>query len=667
MEYLEWNYHLARYYFNPDMAGREVIIYADKTTIEDVGQKYNADLKDFIEAVKQGPEGLRKSGPCMKAFHAYQDWRDIRKYPPYIAYLVLFVLAVSTDTNTDFTDKAYYPGLNSLLGLPENVGGPASFAKMHELWDDLEKWSREDKLETIGRFSARIRGPWRHVGLPQSQTLMTRKERRQLPIFFDKYGLDPSSPPGENFLIKALVNSRILNKRTQKFLCDSNSDMEHLRNSLIELVLEDLKQWDGNIPESNNLETKRIRGIAKLCLKYVPLAQIATVTLRLKVNCPFPDEEMQIKEYDGPGVWTCTESRGNWSTEFCLLNSRSLLDASTIDWNKDNLFLEENTGWRIRLPFSNVRVFALGIDEGFSQWLEVNKIETGIEYYIAAHIDVSSSVSNWGRKSSEGFREVQATGLPPNWCLFKVTSVIESHADIELLQLSAICTFGLRSGIKAAQGNTYFYFAPPEVEVEGSVYVPRINGLELEKKDGRAWVIPNDIPIDTKITIELETSGKRMHRYFELTNSALQPNYSNHFRDRFGSFTSQDSKELLICGANIEGEYIKTIPEYPFEIPTYLSSRLRILGRRPGEFVEWPKDYLPTEWQPIWVVAKLRRDKWKAYFVGESLLNDIPENKGRLYQLKKWKRALTGLEVMPPSLESHRELWKIYQKEAKNA
>lgn len=667
MDYLEWNYHLAKYYFNEEMAGREVILFADESTIDDIGQQYDVDLKDFIEAVKHGPEGLRKSGPCMKAFHSYQGWRDKRKYPPYIAYLVLFVLAVGADTDTDYTDKAYYPGLNKLLGLPEDLGGPSSFDKMRKLWDDLEKWSREDKLETIGRFSARIRGPWRHVGLPQSQTLMTKKERRLLPLFFDEYGLDPSSPPGENKLNKALINSQFLHKRTLRLLGDKNKDMEHLRNALIELVIEDLKQWDGNIPETNNPEAKRIRGTAKLCLIYDSFSQTATVTIRLKVNCPFPDEEMQIKEYDGPGVWTSTEAKGNWSKEFRSLAGNSLLDAATLDWNRDKVFLEENTGWRIKLPLSNVRVFSLGKNEGFSQWLETNKIESGIEYYIACHIDVYSSVLNWGRTSSKGFKEVHATGLPLNWCLFKVTSVIESHPDIELLQLSNMCTFGLKGGIKAAQGNTYFNFAPPEIEVEGSEHAPKINGKELEKKDGLKWIIPNNIPVETKIRIELEASGKQMHRYFELTNTALLKNYSFHSRDRFGSFTDQDSKEFHICGANIEGEYIERIPEYPFEIPTYLSSRLQILGKRSGEFVEWPKDYLPTEWQPIWVVAKLGRDKWKAYFVGENSLTDIPDSKGRLYQWKKWKRALTGLGANPPSLESHSELWKLYQREAKNA
>lgn len=663
MDYLEWNYHLAKYYFNQEMAGREVVLFADKSIIEDIGRKYNADLEDFIESIKLGPDGLRKSGLCMKAYHLFQGWRDKRKYPPYIAYLVLFVIAASTDTDTDYSDKAYYPGLNKLLGLPEGSGGPASFEKMRELWDDLEKWSREE-LESIGRFSARILGPWRHVGLPQSQTLMTKKERRLLPLFFDEYGFDPSSIPGESKLKKALADSRILHQRTRKLLRDQNKDTEHLRNALMELVLEDLKLWDGAIPETDNLQIKRIRGVAKLCLKYDPFAQMATITIRLKTNCPFPDEEMQIKEYDGTEVWTCTEARGNWSREFLSLSNNSLLNASTLDWNKDKIFIEENTGWRIKLPFSNVRVFSLGRNEGFSQWLEINKIESRVEYYIACHSDVSSSVTKWGQESAEGFREVKATGLPLNWRLYKVASIIKSHPDIELLQLSTMCNFGLTSGIKATRGNTYFYFAPPEVEVEGSEYAPKVNGLELEKKENGKWTIPSNVPLETRIGVELEVPGKLIHRYFELTKTAIRKDYSVHFRDRFGCFSGQDSKTSFISGTNIKSEYIENIPEYPFEIPTYLSSRLIILGKRPGEFADWPKDFLPTEWQPIWVVAKLRRDKWKAFFVGMDLLNDFPE-KGRLHQWKKWKRTLTGIQVISPSLENHRALWKAYQKEAK--
>jgi len=108
------------------------------------------------------PAGLlRKGGFFTPKYAAKHGRTPIRLI---IAFLVLFVLA--EDIEGDFAPNSYYPKLNKLLGLPQEQNSPPSFYRMSELWADLQKWSREDRHEELGRFVFRIRGEWRHVGLP---------------------------------------------------------------------------------------------------------------------------------------------------------------------------------------------------------------------------------------------------------------------------------------------------------------------------------------------------------------------------------------------------------------------------------------------------------------------------------------------------------------------
>lgn len=52
------------------MAGREVILFADSSTIEAVGAQDNVGLDDFIKSIKEGPDISRhQEGICEKAYH----------------------------------------------------------------------------------------------------------------------------------------------------------------------------------------------------------------------------------------------------------------------------------------------------------------------------------------------------------------------------------------------------------------------------------------------------------------------------------------------------------------------------------------------------------------------------------------------------------------------
>ena len=233
MDYLTWNEIIARHFFTPEKAGKEVLLYVNEPLIARLGVPFHAGLAEFVQAVKQGPVWTTRSGFCQKALQAFEGWRSRGfDFPPYVAYLAFFVLAAGRES--DFAAHAYYPRLRELLGEPGETRAPASFDRMIDLWDDLEKWSREDKHETLGRFEARIRGGWWKVGLPLSQTLISEDERKHLPVLFSRESLDPSDIPSPEVILRILrrSGSTLLERRTFRLLNSDHMDDTVLRSAL---------------------------------------------------------------------------------------------------------------------------------------------------------------------------------------------------------------------------------------------------------------------------------------------------------------------------------------------------------------------------------------------------------------------------------------------------
>jgi hypothetical protein len=188
---------------------------------------------------------------------------------------------------------AYYPRLNLLLGESVDAGRPPLFDRIIDLWRDLESWSREDKREALGCFTARVRGSWRHVGLPFPQTLLAARERNCLPQFFAENDFDPTSPPAVEVLSDTLQNFNLFQARTRKILSEKDGENTYLRNSLLEIVQEELQILDGIVPILENYinhPPQYAHAMLKICIEYEAILQKLKTTVRFKSNYQFPDE-----------------------------------------------------------------------------------------------------------------------------------------------------------------------------------------------------------------------------------------------------------------------------------------------------------------------------------------------------------------------------------------
>ena len=685
MNYLEWNDLIARKFFNENMAGREVLLYVNEDTINQIGVETGADVEDFIQSVKAGPDWATKSDICNKALQSYSDWRIKHlEYPPYIAYLAFFVLAATR--GGDYDRHAYYPKLWDLLGEPDSSGKPLHFYSMAELWEDLEKWSAEDKHEELGRFIARIRGGKVHVGRPLSQTLLSDDERNYLHLIFSEAELDPTDTPSDAVLRRVLLNygKDGLEKRTLKLLKGTQGDSIEMVNALIDLVLNKLVEWGGSVTSyttSGSDHTPSQVGL-RICLELNRVSGTIASTLRLKTNRLFPDDGLEL-EYDGQ-IFSCRETYPpNWSTKLKNTNMQPPrpLDAATIDWSVGAKFEDKENKWRARLKGTDVRLFIQGDREGFSrECVESQRLERNCEFVVACSDSRVVDVQRWGTDCCEKFEEqsFQFQGLPSGWSLFEGMGAQESCEGIDVLTLSSLLRIRLQGGIKIGRGNRYLKFGPPLIVMEGGDGSERVtlNGDELKREDLSIahWHIPADAPVDYPLTIEVFKDGPDplQKHVIRLEEPELPVSFKDApSRDSSGQILTDDVSIPCATGAVVAGVDPAASSVLSQARPTYLSRRIMFLGSRPGEIVDWHDENLPEDWLPIWAVANSGKDKWAVHFCGQPEGAEIAPDPHHVLDdtraVKRWKETIwvRRKKTKGPALPKIRDMWAKYREVAK--
>ena len=372
MDYTDWNLTIARYFFNPSMAGKEILLFVNEEKINDLGSPNKANVSDFIDALKKDSE-LSDNVLCKRALRLYKDWRQKEsEYPPYIAYLALFVLASTTQGN--FDEKAYYPRYWKLIGTP-GQGAPDSFYDTAKLWDDLAQWSVEDKKEELGRFTAKIRGSWRHVGRPLSQTLLSDDERDSLAKIFFDCGFDPSNIPSEAIVKKGLLRhgGNLLRHRTLELLRSQSGENEEFVNSLLNLVITELEQWgryEVTTPDEPEIATKKQHPehdtptpslFLRACIDLDTTKQQTTLSLRLKTTRHYPEDGLEF-EVNGQTLFCSETVPAGWSTKLIETSTNKPFDSAKFDWSKNWKFAAEN-GWTATYKSQDIRLFRPGAEE----------------------------------------------------------------------------------------------------------------------------------------------------------------------------------------------------------------------------------------------------------------------------------------------------------------
>lgn len=693
LSYSEWNDLIARYYFNEKMAGREVVLFANSDLIESLGKPYDADFSDFIRKLKIGPVYLHSGYKDIYQI-AYDTYKYGKKYnstyPLYIAYLALFVCTSTIDGN--FDNKAYYPRLAKLLSEEERY--PKAYTSdMKYLWDDLEKWSKDIKGEELGKFTKRIRGGNIHIGIPLSQTIISEKERSNLPPFFSHADLDPEDLPSDETLKTKLKihGSQYFQRRTLGLFDSSRSEHKHLSEALLDFILEELENWDGKVSssiaerhEEPTLKAERHPGFTKVYLRICLTQDFARYicSLRIKTKEEYPDNDLEFKVEGIETTFTCSETnQPEWSRRLEeQVNEHTVTaDALKFDWLEGVELRDEDNKWLAKMRPSSVRVFLPGNFEGLNEeWVESQHLEYGCKFLVACHDSCRNEIFEWGQRNTELFEEKKIYGLSINWSLFFGKNAYNSYNKYEALSLPQKVRLRLKGGVKVGKGNQYLNFAPPYLVLEGAQgdETLTVGGIELfgdREEDIQRYTLPEDLKIGETLTIEVTKGGEKICniRTIKLVEPFLIEDFSPvPKRDNQGDIIKEIQAPLtFVQGAVVYGCELHS--HIPIGLPTYLSHRIIFLGAIPGQFVNWPDDELPRDWNPVWGVAKFGQ-KWEVNFCGATEdLKKPPSTKEKVdskKKIKKWKEYIWGMRrtVKDPTLPLLRGLWNYYKEVAKN-
>ncbi|MGB7711905.1 MAG: hypothetical protein WBL95_20620 [Microcoleus sp.] len=671
MDYLKWNNSIAAHFFKNEMAGRSVHLYVTEELITDIGQESGADFSDFIEAIKIGLPGAKRKGLCVKAWETQENWLRELDYPPYIGYLALFVLAAGIEG--DFAAHSYYPRLRTLLGEEPTPGQYPSFDRMSKLWEDLEKWSNEDKSGELGIFNSNSVGKRKHIGLPIAQTLLTEKERRALPAIFATADLDPISYPAEGAIALLLVKHgrKQLRERTLSLLKETR-DSDELRQALLEWIIDELRDWDGTAEDSGKTQ---IYGILRLCCKLDSIAKRATLSLRCSTKHEFPEEDLLLFLEDNSQSFSCYEESGGLSSPLISESDGKPLVGCEFDWLKGLQVRSSDSKWCFKLPASPIRVFVNGDTQGLPGIVEVRQLPTQQPFYLAAHEQCLELLTIWGELSCQGFEKLQIIdGLPSGWHLFKAQAACSDELIKDQYPILAFPTnirLELAGGIRLERGNKFFNFAPPKLILQGgseSIKVYCNDKLLDGTSAAGIYELPADTPAETKLLIEARNGEDIIRRCsLLLVENYSLPSQSNAQQfDRFGKLHTGENESAGVAGAWVWGV---DFPDFNFNtfLPIQGKQRIFYVGKEPGQIAICPAESLPTDWEPVWAISK-GRHRGQAMFCGTNLAESQPlmsKCKDRK-KMREWKEILwyDRKKISPPDRQNFKALWKQFQKEA---
>ena len=616
MKYLEWNNAIASHFFNEAKAGQRVWLSIEEDLIKEIAQKNNTTFEDFIEAVKKGPDeiknDLKQNNVCKKAFKIYEKWKEDKsqfEYPPYIVYLALFVLAVNHKNNSEgeeFSEKSYYKPLNDLLGNGSNISTP-QFKQTVELWEDIEKWSLEDKKSELGEFHFDIYGQRIYVGIPLYQVVLSKRDQKKLPDFFWKMGWDSSSNPTDEELLQAIKeNKNIFSRKTSKRIENNNSEV--LRR-LVDRVLAELEEYDENQTNATDQISEEKRGFIDLCLNIDKTAEKVSISFRCRRIAGLPDETFTLKSKNKE--WRVPSS------------SLSISDPirNFFPSNLEKSFFAHSGKYRFHYKGEKYKIFTEDARLGVPRWISGQRYTPHKTFYLAVRSSLSNKVQKWGESECNRCKALPFRGdLPKDWHLFEVEGVNgDSLIKKDIPSLTTIDERPrvlFKEGIRLSRGNKFFDFAPPKISiigVKGQIQDPfyKVNDQmnKLIPIDGEhdLFQIPKDVPFgeDIKIIInKSEEIGKlklvksQLKTFSDYREGLLQINCFGNF-----NFKEQNGQKEP-CLQGTYGPYLKRANNYN-KLPSPLSTSKKdacFIGNINGEIMRWQKDPWPKSWIPSWVL-----------------------------------------------------------------
>jgi len=584
MKYLEWNNLIAKHFFNPEQAGKEIHLFITKQEIinlakENLEGKTNGEIWfDFLRKLKGGLPGS-SSHPYLidKAIHSYTEWKrpGIKsiegvelKFPPYVAYLVFLVLPL-VEIQGNYNANNYYDRLEDFLNenlIKQNLRNRLS--EIEILWNNLAHWANTTNNGEQGFFRLRnfIHQNWIYVGKVFSQSIFPPRAIKKLPELFLQAGMIPDSNyPLTEFkknLLKYGSSILLLPKSVLDII--QRSDTHELGQSIVETAKKEYNKWTGESHsiDETGIRTKRNDISSRIYLQLQLFSNEGRIqfSYRMKSANEFPED----LNFNGSNI---LEEKGGYSKTINLpfKSSFELKD----NFNK----------WVAKFPDKDFRLFisAGSLQLSTDYWIETDTLTKVNWMLLLCRKSKQDRIVNWLKNDCSGYEdESDFENMPDGYSLFKFLNPQVGIDEIPELTIIREKDIKLVSALEV-DFRTFTNDFLPEVEVLNSIGTERVylqykNSEEkifLKKtiSNSNHWSLPADIVmyVDFNVRAEGETflGNETAYKIISANDSATILSKSRlPKRDSFGKITENNLSKYSI-GSSIFGANI--LREVPYQ------------------------------------------------------------------------------------------------------
>lgn len=573
MNFLDWNNQIARHFFNPEQAGKDIHLFITKQEIVNLA-KENINIEtdeeiwdDFLRKLKNGlPGSMSYPDIFDKALHSFQQWKrpglksiegvDL-KYPPFIAYLVFTVLPL-IEIQGDYNANNYYDRLDDFLeenNIKQNLRG--KLRDIDFLWEELSHWANDIRNGELGSFKVIVftYRTWRFVGKPFSQCVLTPKAIKKLPDFFYASELTPKTFYQDEIFKKHLLRNgmAILGLKLSIIELIKKGNTDEIGQSIIETVKTEFNEWTGEEHEivlKDGTEKKiRKNTIVPIKLQFM-INEDGEVdfSFRIKYSTE-PPPELKFEEFKD------LYANRNWSKTIRKPFKESFELRDT-----------ENK-WKAIFDFKNVRILIRG---GYFQlsndyWIETETLTRVEGLYLFCKNECKSSIKEWGERFCDEFKdESTLNNIPSGYSLFRLRNPHYSHEQFQQLRVYNDKKIFFRTGTGLKIGyRTFLNEMLPEVEISNadgreSVYLKYEDNEEkitLNKHPslGGVWQLPDNLVLNSSFFIQIENEFIEGNRQTFKIDEASIRNLCNDILPKRDKYNSQvENVNEFIQGNRIE-------------------------------------------------------------------------------------------------------------------
>jgi hypothetical protein len=406
------------------------------------------------------------------------EWNDLNNKgepPPCLAFLSVSALAAEDmgQSEEKLAAHAYYPRLARRLGvLTGDKSVEIQYRKHAEFfWQCLNTWlASQDGNRGLPTAYALTH---RYVGLPMSQALLRKGDRRKLPEMFAQYGLSPGMQIAPDALTRYLDDWLKPGSSAPGNLVKLwQRPTSHERIASIAAV--ELSNWDGVLPHGSTDQVQAAALTARAGLVVNLRSGFRGSSLEIALGLRLPaDTDGRMRVLSSDQSWLrinlAPGTAGLWRTSYTeAIDTVSMLEGVVRIRHGDD---EAGPEYR-HFP---KQIIPLTYDELQSAFVETERLQLGVDSLLLvrthaqnhAKIKVPERVrSALEQAARPGFEIVETLqGLPDGWVLFKNVQLFSTPSTdvnelLPLAQNQLTIAGGLRIPSRIRKWST---LAPPEV------------------------------------------------------------------------------------------------------------------------------------------------------------------------------------------------------------